>query len=58
MDPEHLTGQMQPGITAILNYNNSRLVVATGQDLWVYYPELEAEYNAQPGVTPETTGKV
>lgn len=46
MDPEHLTGQMGAGITAILNYNNSRLVVAVGQDLWVYYPELEAEYNA------------
>jgi hypothetical protein len=45
MDPEHLTGQMGAGITAILNYNNSRLVVAVGQDLWVYYPELEAEYN-------------
>lgn len=29
------------GITAILNYNNSRLVVADGQDIWVYYPELD-----------------
>jgi len=58
MDPEHLTGQMGAGITAILNYNNSRLVVAVGQDLWVYYPELEAEYNWQQWVTPETTWKV
>jgi len=28
-------------ITAILNYNNSRLVVACGQEIWVYYPELD-----------------
>lgn len=28
-------------ITAILNYNNTRLVVACGQDIWVYYPELD-----------------
>lgn len=58
MDPDHLTGQMQAWITAILNYNNSRLVVAVGQDLRVYYPELEIEYNSQQWVTPETTGKV
>ena len=32
---------MQWGITAILNYNNSRLVVADWQDIWVYYPELD-----------------
>lgn len=29
------------GITAILNYNNARLVVADWQDIWVYYPELD-----------------
>ena len=46
-------------ITAILNYNNTRLVVATGATatsnaaVWVYYPELDAtnprwiNYNAQ-----------
>ena len=28
-------------ITAILNYNNTRLVVADGSDIWVYYPELD-----------------
>lgn len=28
-------------ITAILNYNNTRLVVACDQDIWVYYPELD-----------------
>ncbi len=32
---------MQWRITAILNYNNSRLVVACGSDIWVYYPELD-----------------
>lgn len=29
-------------VTAILNYNNTRLVVAAWQELWVYYPELDA----------------
>lgn len=29
------------GISAILNYNNARLVVACGTDIWVYYPELD-----------------
>ena len=28
-------------ITAILNYNNTRLVVAAWQEIWVYYPELD-----------------
>ena len=28
-------------ITAILNYNNTRLVVAAGNEIWVYYPELD-----------------
>jgi len=32
---------MKWAITAILNYNNSRLVVACGSDVWVYYPELD-----------------
>ena len=32
---------MRYAVTAILNYNNTRLVVACGQDLWVYYPELD-----------------
>lgn len=39
---------MWGAITAILNYNNTRLVVATGATstsnaaIWVYYPELDA----------------
>lgn len=32
---------MSDNITAILNYNNTRLVVAAWQDIWVYYPELD-----------------
>lgn len=32
---------MMWNITAILNYNNTRLVVAAWQDIWVYYPELD-----------------
>ena len=28
-------------VTAILNYNNTRLVVASWTDIWVYYPELD-----------------
>jgi hypothetical protein len=39
--PTDQTAYMQWNITAILNYNNSRLVVAAGQDVWVYYPELD-----------------
>jgi len=38
-------GRMHWPITAILNYNNSRLVVADGQDIWVYYPELDTLRN-------------
>jgi hypothetical protein len=50
MNPDTAGAAMITGITAILNYNNSRLVVGVGQDLWVYYPELENEYNAtHPG---------
>lgn len=43
MDPTIANrGSIMPtGITAILNYNNSRLVVWVGQELWVYYPELD-----------------
>lgn len=32
---------MTNDITAILNYNNSRLIVACGNEIWVYYPELD-----------------
>lgn len=40
--------QMMWGITAILNYNNTRLVVACGQDIWVYYPELDLSNPLNP----------
>jgi len=39
--PTDQTSYMKWNITAILNYNNTRLVVACGQELWVYYPELD-----------------
>lgn len=39
--PTDQTPYMQWNITAILNYNNTRLVVAAWQDVWVYYPELD-----------------
>ena len=34
-------GTMWPGINQVLNFNNTRLVCGVGQDLWVYYPELD-----------------
>ena len=40
-DPSTRTEPMWNSITAVLNYNNTRLVVWAGQDLRVYYPELE-----------------
>lgn len=44
--------RMTWAITAILNYNNSRLVVADWQNLWVYYPELDTwMINHQPDWT-------
>lgn len=58
MNPDTAWVAMLPGVTAILNYNNSRLVVACWQDLWVYYPELENEYNATHPDAKQTTGKV
>jgi hypothetical protein len=39
-------------ITAILNYNNTRLVVACWQEIWVYYPELD---EANPVTHPHNT---
>lgn len=41
MDADNITVPMTWAITAILNYNNSRLVVASGAEIWVYYPELD-----------------
>lgn len=54
---------MQWAISAILNYNNTRLVVAVWggtqpASIWVYYPELERLYNQQHPTQQETTGKV
>ena len=40
-DPTTAWMPMKPPITAMLNYNNTRLVVAAWQELWVYYPELD-----------------
>lgn len=40
-DKDTITTYMSWAITAILNYNNTRLVVACGTDIWVYYPELD-----------------
>ncbi len=34
---------MRGQITAVLNYNNTRLVVACWQEIWVYYPELDQQ---------------
>jgi len=36
-----LSWPMKWAVTAILNYNNSRLVVACDSEVWVYYPELD-----------------
>lgn len=46
---------MQWAISAILNYNNTRLVVACGQELRVYYPELD-QWMQQWEATKWTTG--
>lgn len=40
-DPNTKTTPMTNSVTAVLNYNNTRLVVWAWQDLRVYYPELE-----------------
>ena len=46
MDPTNITTKMEWAMSAILNYNNARLVVACGTSIWVYYPELERKYNS------------
>lgn len=43
---------MRSPITAILNYNNTRLVVASGSELWVYYPELDLSNPNNPNYDP------
>ena len=40
-DPSNKLLPMSWAITAILNYNNTRLVVWCWTELWVYYPELD-----------------
>lgn len=46
--PDATNPYMTGYVTAILNYNNTRLVVACGQDIWVYYPELDADRPLTP----------
>ena len=61
-DPNDVIPDSWPNwdITAILNYNNTRLVVAAGQDIWVYYPELDKSNPLNPDPDPSlelwTTG--
>lgn len=38
---------MGPGINQVLNFNNTRLVCGVGQDLRVYYPELDKTGESQ-----------
>lgn len=58
MNPDSAWIAMKSWVTAILNYNNSRLVVACGEELRVYYPELENEYNRLHPTAQQKTGKV
>lgn len=52
-DPSNAWLPMQWNITAMLNYNNTRLVVGAGQELWVYYPELDAANPNNPNYDRE-----
>ena len=54
-DPTDLLLPMKWAVTAILNYNNTRLVVAAWQDIWVYYPELDIN---SPVTHPWTPGQL
>lgn len=40
---------MGPGVNQVLNFNNTRLVCGVGEDLRVYYPELDVN-TAKTGV--------
>lgn len=53
-DPTDLLLPMKWAVTAILNYNNTRLIVAAWQDIWVYYPELDQN---SPVIHPWTPGQ-
>lgn len=56
-DWKTLNASMEWNITAMLNYNNTRLVVAAWSDIWVYYPELDGGQQADLGgyVPPQWT---
>ena len=54
-DPSNILSRMSWQITAILNYNNTRLVVACWQEIWVYYPELDASNPNSPIYDPNLT---
>ena len=34
-------GPMLSGVFQVINFNNTRLVCGVGEQLWVYYPELD-----------------
>lgn len=54
-DPTTASTPIMGNITAILNYNNSRLVVATSWPeaaVWVYYPELDQNSPITHPTTP------
>ena len=46
---------MTSKITYILNFNNTRLIVATWNELRVYYPELDRSNSQSPIYTPWTS---
>lgn len=52
-DPDTKTINMPWQITAILNYNNTRLVVAAGSSIWIYYPELDRTNPNSPYHDPQ-----
>ena len=53
-DPSDILLPMTWAVTAILNYNNTRLVVAAWQDIWVYYPELDINSPVTHPLNPGT----
>lgn len=56
-DPTDDAGIMSNYVTAVLNYNNTRLVVWVWQDLRVYYPELDKSLIPWSTVSPWATGR-
>ena len=45
---------MKAGINQVLNFNNTRLVCGVGEDLRVYYPELDATWEQQRDAVTQT----